>query len=121
MAAIPARGTPARPKAPFTIAEREIELYEPTEGQWFVITRIPKMIERGEIMPAVEAFGDLLDEISVDRADALWLVDQLVNNKLDMGKYLDLALDMMRHYGQVPEEAPRNGPAPRKRAARARR
>lgn len=117
MATIPERETVGLPVGP---DERVIVFREPTEAQWYVITQVPRMIDRGEVLQALGAFGDLMYRLTVNQEDRDWLTDQLVNERLEMDEYGKVAQDMMRHFGKTEEEpAPRNGPPPRKRAARA--
>lgn len=117
MATIPERETVGLPVGP---DKRVIVFREPTEAQWYVITQVPRMFDRGETMQALGAFGDLMYRLTVNQEDRDWLVEQLVNEKLEMPEYAQVATDMMRHFGRTEEEpAPRNGPTPRKRAVRA--
>jgi hypothetical protein len=60
----------------------------------------------------------------VQQEDVSYAHRGLVNGDIELSEYLELLLELMRHFGknQVDEPAPRTGPRPAaKRATRARR
>lgn len=101
------------------LGDRTVVLKIPTEGQLIVIGRLPSMVRAGKIPQAMMTFGDVLDVLFVEADDRTYAYDGLINETLETNEYLDLMLAILRHMNRG-EAAPTNGPAPKKRVARAR-
>ena len=93
----------------------------PTEGQLMVMSRLPKMIERGQIMDAIFRFGDVLETLIADPEDRQYAYEGLATETIASSEFLDLLVKVLDRFLKPTGDAPRTGPAPKKRAARARR
>ena len=117
-------GSEPDPSNPDKRRPRQVVMREPNEAQWYVVTRMPSQLERGHTTDAMLTFGDLLEALMVQQEDISYAHRGLVNGTIELSEYLELLLELMRHFGkdQVDEPAPRTGPRPAaKRATRARR
>jgi len=110
------------PDKPGKTRPRQIVLRYPDEGQFLVLSRLPKMVERGNLVEAIMRFGDILELLIVQDEDRKWAYDGLTEGTLKPDVYLELLVELLKEMGKGEEQAPANGPVPRKRAApRARR
>jgi hypothetical protein len=110
-------GAEPDPRDPKKTRPRLITLRYPTEGQFLVLSRLPKMVERGNIVEALTRFGDILELLIVQNEDRRWAYDGLTEGDIEPNAYLELLVGLLKHMSEDKEQAPTNGPAPRKRAA----
>lgn len=97
---------------------REVVVARPSDGQALVLTRVQRMLERGEIANALMAFGDVLDAMLIDEDDRGYAYQGLATGSIKTEDYADLLLECMRHFGLEAQANGRPGAAPpRKRAA----
>lgn len=118
-------GSEPDPSTPSKRRPRQVVMREPTEAQWYVVTRMPSQLERGHTTDAMLTFGDLLEALMVQQEDVAYAHRGLVNGDIELAEYLNLLLELMRHFGkdEVDAPAPRTGPrvAAKRAAGRVRR
>jgi hypothetical protein len=116
----------------FTFGDREIELYQPTDGQMFIILGMADLADEEDTAEQVDIvlnFATAIRELFVNRADRQYVHRGLAANKFELPDYMDLALSILNEW--APEQASnreerraaeRSGPAkkavPAKRATR---
>lgn len=106
---------PGRETLLLPLGDRQIPLRYPSEGQFLVLSRLPKMVEKN-LVEALTRFGDILELLIVQEDDRRWAYDGLVNGTIEPNDYLEMLVKLLKHMGRGDEQAPANGPVPRKRA-----
>lgn len=100
------------------LGDRQVDVYEPTEGQVLVITRIPRIIDRGEMLTGLMTFGDVLDAIVVKPDDRAYAYQGIVNDTIPLEQYLELCTGILEKMKQDAEaNSGREERRARKRAA----
>jgi hypothetical protein len=105
----------------FEFGGRSVVMRRPTEGQTLVLTRVARLAEGDQEAKydAVTLFGDVLESLFVQPADRRWAYQQLAERVLDASDYLELAVELIAHFGAA-EAGTEDAPVrPAKRAARA--
>lgn len=110
-------GAEPDPRDPKKTRPRLITLRYPSDGQFLVLSRLPKMVERGNLVEALTRFGDILELLIVQDEDRRWAYDGLTEETIQPGSYLEMLVELLKHMSKGEDEAPTNGPVPRKRAA----
>lgn len=103
------------------LGSREVQLQTPTEGQILVLTRLGKMIDRGEVFTALMTFGDLLDNLIVTAEDRAYAYDGLVSETIQTTQYLDLLTGLIEKMKAEGNREDRRSAARKRVAPRARR
>lgn len=106
---------------PLPLGDREVHLLTPTEGQMLVLTRLDKMIDRGEVFTALMTFGDLLDNLIVTAEDRAYAYDGLVNETIQTEQYLNLLTGLLEKMKAEGNREDRRAAARKRAAPRARR
>jgi hypothetical protein len=105
MSTSPAQGD-SRATNPFALGEREVELYQPTDGQMVVIFAIIDILDEPDVQQQVEAlnnFGTVMRYLFVKEEDRRYMLGSMARGSLDLPDYFQLAQDIVQHW--APEEA----------------
>lgn len=107
-----------RASAPFTFKDREVDLYEPTRGQRFILLQVVGVTDDDapdeEKMELVIGFGQMLRALFVEPGERMAVTGALARGTADVEDYFDLARQMVAHW-QIEDE-----PAPNRQARRSR-
>jgi hypothetical protein len=111
--------TPAKSEPRLTgwvkLGERDVEVYQPLDGQILVLTQLPRMVLKRPT-DALTHFGNVLEALMVSEEDQRWAYEALISGELESTAYLQLAIDVLEYFGlQEPEQST---PRPAKKAAR---
>lgn len=107
-----------------TRTQHESLIYQPSEVQMKTMARIGRAQQSGGAggWDTVEAADIMLESLFVSAEDRTRYRHAQLAGEVTDEQYTDFLLGILHHfYPQAPEEAPRNGPRPTKRAAARRR
>lgn len=96
--------TPAsdRAVASFQFQSRDIELYEPTDSQRFILLQTIGVADEGapddEKLELVVGFGQMLRSLFVTAADRQFVTGLLARGEAEIEDYFQLAKDMVEHW-----------------------
>jgi|SRR5882757_6247918 len=105
-------------------AARLVSLYKPNEMQMKTLARVGEVATRtGGTWRTISLTDQMLASLFVRPEDWEEFEELMVGGKVSHEEYTELILEIMRRFFGIgeQEEAPRTGPRPTKRAARARR
>jgi len=112
----------------FTFGDREIELYQPTDGQMFIILGMADLADEEDVTEQVDIvlnFATAIRELFANRADRQYVHRGLASNRFDLEDYMTLAKEILTEWApdQVSNREERRASAakkavPAKRAAR---
>lgn len=112
-----------RRSAPFTFLDREVQLYEPSSGQSFILISVLNLSDESattlEQINTIRTFGVMLGSLFVEQRDHDYVLGTLARGG-DIADFLDLARQMTEHW-EIEEPEPQNREerraAPRRPAA----
>lgn len=102
---------PDRRSAPFTFLDREVQLYEPSTGQTYILLTVLNLTDDSastmEQIHTVRTFGVMLGSLFVDQGDLNYVMGTMARGG-DVQDFLDLAAQMAQHWEiEGPEPANR--------------
>lgn len=97
----PARETD-RASAPFQLGDRDVQLYEPTGAQRFILLQTISVADDAvpdeEKVELVLGFGQMLRALFVEAADRQYATTLLARADIEIEDYFQLAKDMAEHW-----------------------
>ena len=116
-----AGSAPARQSAPFTFIGREVQLYEPTAGQQFILMQTIGItdddIDDQERLELALGFAQMLRSLFAEPDERRAVTASLARGDADLEDYFTLATDMAEHWG-IEREAPAANRQERRAATR---
>ena len=100
-----------RASAPFQLSDRDVQLYEPTGSQRFILLQTVSVADEAvpddEKLELIIGFGQMLRALFVDPADRRYATTLLARADVELEDYFQLAKDMVERWS-IEADAPVN-------------
>jgi hypothetical protein len=100
-----------RRSAPFTFLDREVQLYEPSTGQSYILLTVLNLTDESatamEQINTIRMFGVMLGSLFVDQGDLNHVMGTMARGG-DVQDFLDLAGQMAQHWDIAEPDEPAN-------------
>jgi hypothetical protein len=91
-----------RASAPFQLGNRDVQLYEPTDSQRFILLQTVSVSDEAipddERLELVLGFGQMLRALFVEATDRQYATTLLARGDIEIEDYFQLAKDMVEHW-----------------------